>query len=445
MENNLLLMVYIQYKSTFMLNTLCCVLFLLFIPGPVAAQGDESVQIQDQFDVTVLNLSSDSTNMGTARVLIFVRNDALRFLKADDTFFARYEISIDVFDSNDDMAGSRFWTQEIKYNSFDETISKAQYVLEYVDFILKPGTYKFMVQMTDTDLNTTNQKEDSKIIRSYRTNDVGLSDLVFAKGLIQQSDSLLDQLFLMNNTVDIDYNEGFSLYVQIFSMDSQSVEFAWQISDFRNASDVLQSETNIVTFLTGPVREIILNFTGKSFPSGSYIFKGEARHPNGKKNEINHRMRINWVNPPKAFYNAEEALEQMSWILSEDNNTSIASMTPEEKKEFFGLFWQKRDPTPNTERNELAEEYFKRVDYANENFSYRGTQGWKSDRGRIYCMYGRPDRGEDTSASNTFRITERSIPQIIWTFYKIRKIFIFADHDRSGNYVLISEEDLIRG
>ena len=80
-----------------MLNTLCRVLFLLFIPGSVAAQGDESVQIQDQFDVTVLNLSSDSTNMGTARVLIFVRNDALRFLKADDTFFARYEISIDCF------------------------------------------------------------------------------------------------------------------------------------------------------------------------------------------------------------------------------------------------------------------------------------------------------------------------------------------------------------
>ncbi len=438
------MMVYFQYKSTSILITLYCVLFLLLIPGSAAAQGDESVEIQDQFDVTVLNLPSDSTNMGTARVLIFVRNDALRFLKADDTFFARYEISIDVFDNNDDVAGSRIWTQEIKYNSFDETISEAHYVLEYVDFILKPGSYKFMVQMTDTDLNTTNQKEDSKIIRSYWTNDVGLSDLVFAKGLILQSDSLLDQLFLMNNTVDIDYIEGFSLYVQIFSVDSQSVEFTWQISDFRNDSNVLQSETNIVTFLTGPVREVILNFTGKSFPSGSYIFRGDVQHPNGKKNEISHRMKINWVNIPKAFYNAEEALEQMSWILSEDNNSFIDSMTFEEKEEFFDLFWQKRDPTPNTERNELTEEYFKRVDHANENFSYMGTQGWKSDRGRIYCFYGQPDRGEDTSASNTFRTTDRSIPQIIWTYYKIRKIFIFADHDRSGNYVLISEEDLIR-
>jgi len=92
----------------------------------------------------------------------------------------------------------------------------------------------------------------------------------------------------------------------------------------------------------------------------------------------------------------------------------------------------------------LTEEYFMRIDYANDYFSYRDRAGWNTDRGRVYSIYGSPDRRDDTTESNVYQTTGRSVPQIIWTYYKVRKIFIFADQDRDGNYILISEEALVR-
>ncbi len=52
-----------------------------------------------------------------------------------------------------------------------------------------------------------------------------------------------------------------------------------------------------------------------------------------------------------------------------------------------------KDPDPDTDENEFKEEYYERIAYANEHFS-SGIPGWKSDRGRIWIMYGKPDELE---------------------------------------------------
>lgn len=78
-------------------------------------------------------------------------------------------------------------------------------------------------------------------------------------------------------------------------------------------------------------------------------------------------------------------------------------ITPKEKEVFYKLendrerdlfieeFWLQRDPTPATERNEFKEEHYRRIEYANKNFG-RGTpiKGWRTDRGRIYIVLGKP-------------------------------------------------------
>jgi GWxTD domain-containing protein len=62
----------------------------------------------------------------------------------------------------------------------------------------------------------------------------------------------------------------------------------------------------------------------------------------------------------------------------------------EERDQFIEAFWQRRDPTPDTEENEFKEEHYARIAYANEHFA-AGIPGWKSDRGRIYIVFGKPD------------------------------------------------------
>jgi len=62
--------------------------------------------------------------------------------------------------------------------------------------------------------------------------------------------------------------------------------------------------------------------------------------------------------------------------------------TNEEREQFIEAFWQRRDPTPDTVENEFKEEHYRRIAYANERFA-SGIPGWRTDRGRIYIIWGK--------------------------------------------------------
>jgi GWxTD domain-containing protein len=70
-----------------------------------------------------------------------------------------------------------------------------------------------------------------------------------------------------------------------------------------------------------------------------------------------------------------------------------ALATDEERDNFIENFWRRRDPNPDTEENEFREEYYERIAYANEHFA-SGIPGWRTDRGRVYITWGKPDSVE---------------------------------------------------
>ena len=83
--------------------------------------------------------------------------------------------------------------------------------------------------------------------------------------------------------------------------------------------------------------------------------------------------------------------EDVRWIISDEERSAFMQLSnDEERDQFIESFWQRRDPTPDTVENEFKEDHYRRIAYANEHFA-AGIPGWKSDRGRIYIMYGPPD------------------------------------------------------
>jgi GWxTD domain-containing protein len=83
--------------------------------------------------------------------------------------------------------------------------------------------------------------------------------------------------------------------------------------------------------------------------------------------------------------------EDVVWIITDEERKAFKQLSnDEERDQFIEAFWQRRDPTPDTEENEFKEEHYRRIEYANEHFA-AGIPGWKTDRGRIYIMYGPPD------------------------------------------------------
>jgi GWxTD domain-containing protein len=83
--------------------------------------------------------------------------------------------------------------------------------------------------------------------------------------------------------------------------------------------------------------------------------------------------------------------EDVVWIISDEERAAFKQLSNDEERDnFIEAFWQRRDPTPDTEENEYKEEHYRRIAYANEHFA-AGIPGWKTDRGRMYIMYGPAD------------------------------------------------------
>ncbi len=82
--------------------------------------------------------------------------------------------------------------------------------------------------------------------------------------------------------------------------------------------------------------------------------------------------------------------QDVVYIITSDEKRAFKKLaTDEEREQYIEAFWRRRDPNPDTEVNEYLEEHFERIAYANQHFA-SGIPGWKTDRGRIYIMYGPP-------------------------------------------------------
>jgi GWxTD domain-containing protein len=94
--------------------------------------------------------------------------------------------------------------------------------------------------------------------------------------------------------------------------------------------------------------------------------------------------------------------EDVVWIITDEERAAFKQLSNDEERDnFIEAFWQRRDPTPDTEENEYKEEHYRRIAYANEHFA-AGVPGWKTDRGRIYIMYGPPDEIESHPSGGTY-------------------------------------------
>ncbi len=83
--------------------------------------------------------------------------------------------------------------------------------------------------------------------------------------------------------------------------------------------------------------------------------------------------------------------EEVPYIITSEERAAWKKLTTDDEREqFIETFWERRNPNPGSPENAFKEEYYRRIAYANEHYA-SGIPGWRTDRGRIYIMYGPPD------------------------------------------------------
>ncbi len=88
-------------------------------------------------------------------------------------------------------------------------------------------------------------------------------------------------------------------------------------------------------------------------------------------------------------------------ITPEERHTFLHLSTNEEREQFIEAFWQRRNPDPDSAENTYKEEHYRRIAYANEHYA-SGIPGWKTDRGKIYIMWGPADEVDSHPTGGTW-------------------------------------------
>jgi len=163
-----------------------------------------------------------------------------------------------------------------------------------------------------------------------------------------------------------------------------------------------------VAGLAGPARAQTDKPAAVSDPGGSQTTGAQAqptdevdplkRAPSEKqKKQQKRNLNIELSKTYKKWLN-----EDVVWIITDEERAAFKQLSNDEERDnFIEAFWQRRDPTPDTEENEYKEEHYRRIAYANEHFA-AGIPGWKSDRGRIYIMYGPADEVDSHPSGGSY-------------------------------------------
>ncbi len=150
--------------------------------------------------------------------------------------------------------------------------------------------------------------------------------------------------------------------------------------------------------------------------------------------------------------------EDVIYIISpEERNAFLQLDTNEEREQFIEQFWLRRSSNPDLPENDFKEEHYRRIAYANEHFA-SGIPGWKTDRGRMYIMWGPADEVDSHPSGGTYdRPMEEgggSTTTYPWETWRWRYlegigeniILEFVDPSGSGEYHLTmdpSEKDAL--
>jgi GWxTD domain-containing protein len=180
---------------------------------------------------------------------------------------------------------------------------------------------------------------------------------------------------------------------------------------------------------------ILLGGSFQAFPPKEKLDKQEKRRQKAAQRE-NESAYKNWIS------------EEVPYIITDEERAAFKKFsTDDEKESFIESFWELRNPSPGSPENEFKEEYYRRIAYANEHYA-SGIPGWKTDRGRIYIMYGPADEIDSHPSGGTYERPQEegggetaTFPFETWRYRYIDGIgtnimLEFVDPSMSGEYHL---------
>lgn len=420
-----------------------------------------------QFDVDMAQFKLDADNI-CLEVYYSIRQSDLAFVKKDEnSYSAEALVTLKIY-HKDSVWINQAW--RVPSHITDSTqIDKANNILDLMRFQLKSGDYQLVAHVQDlADLT----KRDSAIVNielsGISNSKIALSDIELASS-INKSQKDPGNVFYKNTLQVIPnpslmFGEGLPMlyyYVEAYNLDSGQISDKYKTNCYVSntkgdtLNKMLSRQLSKKKIGDQSVEVGAINIA--SLHSGTYYLHFSI---------LDERERLlDTVSKKFYVYNPSLAVEKLAIIQSDGllaispfatmsekeldrESDYIKYIIPKEgadfyenlttgdaKRKFLLAFWQRRDPSTGTIFNEFRQDYLKKVRAANEKFKALGREGWHTDRGRVYLLYGPPNNVV------YFRNTPTTKPYEIWTYYNIAGEgvveFIFADITGFRDYRLL--------
>ncbi len=370
-----------------------------------------------------------------------VKNQALVFEKSGNHFVSNYRIMIEAFDDLNKFTHRESIYDTIKVLKYEDTRSQNIFHEGMLQFKIPNALLKINLSFNDLISSKEYLFNDIKMNVKDLKSKSFLEPIFFSNSKIKCNDDSLNLLANYGDFIPFD-EQSYDLIIPVRDTSIQSINVEVEGTITKNKYKVNDNfistfkidtcnNQNFLIFLKetqySTKNFIIKNFTDKFYYESIKI---TVKNPLNEKSVQTYNKIIFWENKPISLFNIEFAIKALVTIENErvvDSLLMVRTSTPEEK--LFD-YWKKYDHTPNTTYNELMTEFYRRVDYAVQNFSSFGANdGHFTDRGKIYVKYGKPSF-INRSSSVTGEMTE------VWTYNNLNRKFIFIDEKNSGKFIL---------
>jgi len=414
-----------------------------------------------------VNLVADDPRQ--SRIDIHYRIDQEFFVPVRNTdrgfpheFKRRGEVAIELFDSTGIAKARDIARFEIGATTDEGTFESKQWYQRMVSFDVQPGLYTISLEVDDLESERI-YRDRTRTARAKRFDlpILQLSTPIFSSWLPGEFPP--EKFWPQNFGGNILYGTTGGLFIQSTSdhaMDAP-VRVEYLVSTERRRfedpttilSDTIESAATVAGLtLEISAREDSLRYSVGRSPSskatGVFIpipfeklplrnFELNLTILQGTRSEVvKKQFKTVWPDMPLSLRDVDFALNALRYITTEKQLDSLRRGTWDDRLSKLEGFWKEKDKTPETDYNEVMTEYYRRVDFAMRSFgTIREPDGSKSDRGRIFIIYGQPTQ------------TQRNLDpttgfQEIWIYENLGKKFTFVDKTKSGNYVLVATTDL---
>ena len=377
-----------------------------------------------QYQLSVYTVASESSDSIRVLSYLSIPNHVLQFVKSSKGFKASYEATISIKRKKGDLVGRKNWSNDLITKTYLESTSKEIFNIHFNEFRVPLGEdYIISAELLDRDSNSSGIISKNLKLKKH-SKDLSLYSPFFL-------DYLNGDWGLIDNEIPLFRN----------ILGEQLVRTTVFVS-----GSVSPGPYEIDVIVTNPKKQQLWEKTFQSVAQNNYfekriIIPDEISQQglrskvdiilkqNGKQKKESVILSISRLGISSSVGNISQAIQNMRYILDDDEWKKLSKAKSDEQERLFIEYWLSRDPTPETKENELMDEYFSRINYSNVNFKTY-TDGWKSDMGMIYVLFGPPDDLEVYNDPLSRMYQQR------WHYYRINKFFDFVDENGFGDYKL---------